>query len=65
MPELGVQLLVALGLRFVIEGAAYALAPSFMRRVIAAALNTPDEVLRWSGAVAAVLGVGLVWLLVG
>jgi uncharacterized protein YjeT (DUF2065 family) len=46
----------------VLEGALYALFPEGMKRVLAAALEQPPEVLRMSGLVAAIAGVGLAWL---
>lgn len=59
------DLLTALGLVLVIEGVLYALAPDAMRRMAARAALLPSESLRMGGAVAAVLGVGVVWLLRG
>lgn len=46
----------------VLEGALYALFPEGMKRALAVALEQPPEVLRISGLVAAVAGVGLAWL---
>lgn len=57
--------LTALALVLVIEGALYALFPNAMRRVIAEALALPENRMRAAGLVAAVAGVGLVWLLRG
>lgn len=59
------DLLTALALVLVIEGALYALFPNAMRRVIAEALALPDNHMRTAGLVAAMAGVGLVWLLRG
>jgi uncharacterized protein YjeT (DUF2065 family) len=56
------DLLAALGLAFVLEGAAYALAPNAMRRLMERALLMPDAQLRLSGLLAAALGLLLVWL---
>ncbi len=52
----------AIGLVLVLEGALYALAPGAMRGMMAKLTTTPDDVLRMSGLVAAVVGVGLVWI---
>ncbi len=48
-----------------LEGIAYALAPGAMRRALAAVAAAPEQRLRLGGLVAAVLGVGLAWLLQG
>jgi uncharacterized protein YjeT (DUF2065 family) len=48
-----------------LEGIAYALAPGAMRRALAAIAVAPEQRLRLGGLVAAVLGVGLAWLLQG
>ncbi|WP_448208738.1 DUF2065 domain-containing protein [Azospirillum sp. sgz302134] len=55
--------LTALALMLVIEGALYALFPNAMRRVIVEALALPENQLRAAGLLAAVAGVGFVWLL--
>lgn len=57
------DLFTALALVLVIEGALYALFPNAMRRVIAEALALPENHMRAAGLVAALAGVGLVWLL--
>lgn len=59
------DLLTALALILVIEGALYALFPEGMKRVIAVALGIPAATLRQTGLVSAVVGVVLVWLLRG
>jgi uncharacterized protein len=59
------EALLALGLVLALEGALYALFPEGMRRAAALALALPAEQLRIGGLVAAVLGVGLVWLVRG
>ena len=59
------ELLTALALVLVLEGIAYALFPDLMRRMLAIALMTPVGQLRIAGLVAAISGVGLVWLLRG
>ncbi len=57
------DLLTALALVLVIEGVLYALFPAGMRRMIEQALAIPEPQMRAAGLAAAVLGVGLVWLL--
>jgi uncharacterized protein YjeT (DUF2065 family) len=48
-----------------LEGLAYAIAPATMRRALLALAATPDQGLRMGGLAAAVIGVGLAWLLQG
>ncbi|HEX7008275.1 MAG TPA: DUF2065 domain-containing protein [Alphaproteobacteria bacterium] len=57
------ELLVALALILVIEGALYALFPGRMKRMMAEVLRLPDETLRNVGLIAAAVGLGMVWLL--
>jgi len=59
------QVLTALALILVIEGAVYALFPEMMQRAMAIALELPPSSLRAGGLVAAITGVVLVWLLRG
>ncbi len=59
------ELITALGLVLVIEGALYALFPDGMKRLMALMLNQPAGSLRTAGVVVAGLGVGIVWLLRG
>ena len=59
------DVIAAVGLVLVLEGALYALFPSFMKRMAAQALETPGETLRLAGLVSAALGVGVVWLVRG
>ncbi|MDF1721391.1 MAG: DUF2065 domain-containing protein [Minwuia sp.] len=59
------DLLVALALVLVIEGALYALFPDAMRRSVAIVLSQPTERIRMIGLGAAILGVALVWLVRG
>lgn len=61
MDNLLTALGLALGLAIALEGALYALFPAAMRRVIARALDQPENTLRIGGLVAAVAGVALVW----
>jgi uncharacterized protein YjeT (DUF2065 family) len=59
------DLLTALALVLVIEGSLYALFPDAMQRMMARALELPASTLRYGGLVAAIAGVGLVWMLKG
>lgn len=53
---------LAVGLVLVVEGLAYALAPSFVRRMAEELPKLGDEHLRIFGVVALAVGVGLVYL---
>jgi uncharacterized protein YjeT (DUF2065 family) len=48
-----------------LEGIAYALAPEMMRRALVVLIQAPEQRLRMGGLIAAVLGVGIAWLLNG
>ncbi len=61
MPEL----IVAIGLVFVIEGLVFAAFPGAAKRLAATALESPENSLRIAGIVSAVLGVVLIWLVRG
>lgn len=56
------ELLMALGLVFVIEGLLYALVPGHLKRMAEAARHLTDEQLRTGGAMAVALGVLIVWV---
>ena len=56
------DLVAALGLAVAIEGILYALFPDGMRRMMERALALSPQVIRATGLVAALIGVGLVWL---
>ncbi len=56
------NLLSALGLVLVLEGAAYALFPAQMQRMMARAIALPPGVLRNFGLGGAFVGLVLVWL---
>ena len=56
---------LALGLVLALEGALYALFPQVMRRALAMAVALPPDQLRIAGVIAALLGVGIVWLVRG
>ncbi|MBI4182862.1 MAG: DUF2065 domain-containing protein [Proteobacteria bacterium] len=59
------DLITALGLALVIEGAVYALFPDRMRRLILEVSRQPSAALRIGGLAAAVLGFVIVWLMRG
>ncbi|MGY9002124.1 MAG: DUF2065 domain-containing protein [Rhodospirillales bacterium] len=59
------DLLTALGLVLVIEGAVYALFPDAMKRITTQMLQVPSTSLRSAGLFAAVIGFGVVWLVRG
>lgn len=59
------DLLVAVGLVFVIEGLLWALFPRFGRRMLEVAGEMPEQSLRTAGAVAVAVGVLMVWLVRG
>lgn len=59
------DLLVGIGLVFVIEGLLWALAPHLALRFLEGAAATPEGTLRVAGWTAVALGVGLVWLIRG
>ncbi len=57
------EFLTALSLALAIEGFAYALFPDAMKRMMANVLTLPSGNLRKAGLIAAMIGVGLVWLI--
>lgn len=59
------RFLEALALVLVIEGFAYALFPSALKRLMARALATPEQALRTTGVVVAAVGVAALWFLRG
>ena len=59
------DVLTALALILVIEGAIYALFPEAMKRFLAQVMQMPASSLRSAGLVSAIAGVALVWLLRG
>ncbi len=48
-----------------LEGIAYAVAPEAMRRGLVMLIQASEQRLRLGGLIAAVLGVGIAWLLNG
>jgi hypothetical protein len=59
------DLLTALGLAIALEGAAYALFPGAMKKMLLQVLAQPSNHLRNAGLVVAALGVGVIWLVRG
>lgn len=57
------DLLVAFGLMLAIEGAAYALFPNAVRRMVARIVTEPSERVRHFGLAMAAVGVGLVYFM--
>jgi uncharacterized protein YjeT (DUF2065 family) len=60
-----VDLAAALGLALVIEGAAYALFPQEMKRLVAMLVTQPEGFVRIAGLAAAVIGLMFVILAKG
>lgn len=58
-------ILLALGLVLIVEGLAYALAPSFVETLLEALKAMPEEQRRFMGLASLALGVALVWLAKG
>ena len=59
------DLITALALVLVIEGALYALFPDAMKRVVLGIVDMPAATLRNAGLIAASVGVAIVWLMRG
>ncbi|MFB0951387.1 MAG: DUF2065 domain-containing protein [Rhodospirillales bacterium] len=57
--------LTALGLAIVIEGVCYALFPDAMKKMMLSVLEQPSSALRMLGVTAAIVGVGIIWLIRG
>ncbi len=57
--------MTALALVLVIEGLCYALLPEQMKRMMVTIMSVPSGTLRMAGLAAAVVGVGIVWLVRG
>jgi uncharacterized protein YjeT (DUF2065 family) len=56
------DLLMALGLVFVIEGLLYALVPGHLKNMMKAMEGVPDDALRIGGLAALGFGVFMVWV---
>ena len=59
------DLITALALVLVIEGALYALFPDAMKRAVMSIADMPATILRNAGLIAAAVGVTIVWLIRG
>lgn len=59
------DLVTAVGLAIAIEGVLYALFPEAMKRMISMVVVQPSGQMRIAGLTAAVIGVGIVWLVRG
>ena len=59
------DLFSALALAIALEGIIYALFPDGMKRIMAVAVEQPNNNLRVAGLTAAGLGVGLIWFIRG
>ena len=59
------DLVTALALDLVIEGALYALFPDAMKRAVLSIADMPAAMLRNAGLTAAAVGVAIVWLVRG
>ena len=59
------DLLTAFGMAIALEGAAYALFPGAMKKMMLQVLAQPAGHLRNAGLAAAAIGVGVVWLIRG
>jgi uncharacterized protein YjeT (DUF2065 family) len=57
------ELLIGLGVLFVIEGLTFAAFPQAMRRAMEAALEHSENLLRITGLSVAVAGLLLIWLI--
>lgn len=55
-------LLLAIGVTFIFEGLVYALAPSFLDKMLEALRSLPEAAIRQIGALVCVTGLILVWL---
>lgn len=65
MDGFALYLLTAVSLIFVIEGLLYVLFPDLVRKLMAMAIMLPVPRLRLFGAVMAVSGLSLIWMLRG
>ena len=57
------DLATALALAIAIEGILYALFPDGMKRMMVSVFDMPSSNIRAAGLVAAVTGVGLIWMI--
>nr|WP_321359687.1 DUF2065 domain-containing protein [uncultured Hyphomonas sp.] len=57
-------LLAGVGMWFLLEGAAYAVAPDFMRRLAVLVTQMSTRELTMAGLVGGAIGIALIWLAV-
>ena len=57
------DLVIAFALVLVIEGLLYALFPDAMKRMMVSVMSMPSSSMRSAGLLAAIGGVGIVWLI--
>lgn len=57
------ELLIGLGILFVLEGLMFAASPNWMRKAMKSAIGTPDNILRAVGICSAVAGLVLIWVM--
>ncbi len=55
--------LIGLGILFVLEGLMFAASPTWMRKAMKSAIQTPDNILRAVGIGSAVAGLILIWFM--
>ena len=55
-------LIAAFGLLLIFEGLLYAIFPNTMKLMISNMLNSSNETLKWTGIVAAIFGLVLIWI---
>jgi len=58
-----IDFIVALGMVLVIEGILYALFPASMQNMMRIALEQPESKLRQAGLIAAIIGVGIIYII--
>ncbi|MBT5074298.1 MAG: DUF2065 domain-containing protein [Kordiimonadaceae bacterium] len=63
MPDVITNIIFAIGLVFVIEGFLYALFPTAMKKMMAAALEQNENNLRTAGLIAAFIGLVIIYVI--
>ena len=63
MPGVITNIIFAIGLVFVIEGFLYALFPTAMKKMMAAALEQNENNLRTAGLIAAFIGLVIIYVI--
>jgi len=56
------DLITAIGLMLVLEGALYALFPNAMKRMAAEMLNASEQSIRVMAVIIAIIGVFIIWI---